>query len=458
MTRNAVVLQIFALLLLGGGAASAQTNALINAGLQFNFSTPGARSLGLGGAFLGLADDATAAFTNPAGLTILNRPEISLEGRSWSYTHVVPYRGHAFGNPTGTGVDDLAGVQTREFENDVSGLSFVSFVYPGNRWALAFYRHQLANFEADVETAGVFRGPPDDLFRFFPIRGSLDLEIVNYGLSGAFRITDDLSLGLGAAYYDFQIDSLTDRFDAVGAEPTGPGGFFGPPDFSPDNVVNSQEITGDAEDVAAIVGLLWEIHPAWSLGAVYRQGPSFDFSTRNVGGPSRGQEFAGQVFAENQAVFNVPDVYGAGLAYRPTDSLTLTFDYDRIEYSALTEEITPLFLAPEDITPERRAALDRLEIDDADEFHLGIEYVFLGTRIPWAVRAGAYHDPDHRMAFQGAPTTEDDRRLATIFREGDDEVHYSVGLGAVFGAVQVDAAADFSDLIETFSLSGVYRF
>ena len=30
-------------------------------GLQFNFGNPGARSLGMGGAFLGLADDASAA-------------------------------------------------------------------------------------------------------------------------------------------------------------------------------------------------------------------------------------------------------------------------------------------------------------------------------------------------------------------------------------------------------------
>ena len=35
---------------------------------QFSFSNPGARSLGLGGAFVALAADATAAFANPAGL------------------------------------------------------------------------------------------------------------------------------------------------------------------------------------------------------------------------------------------------------------------------------------------------------------------------------------------------------------------------------------------------------
>ena len=54
-------------------------------GLQFNFSPPGARSLAMGGAFLGRADDATAAFANPAGLTNLFSPEISAEVRFNSY-------------------------------------------------------------------------------------------------------------------------------------------------------------------------------------------------------------------------------------------------------------------------------------------------------------------------------------------------------------------------------------
>jgi long-chain fatty acid transport protein len=45
-------------------------------GFQFNFNNPGARSLGMGGAFVAVADDATAVIANPAGLVILRRPEL----------------------------------------------------------------------------------------------------------------------------------------------------------------------------------------------------------------------------------------------------------------------------------------------------------------------------------------------------------------------------------------------
>ena len=43
---------------------------------QLSLSNPGARSLGFGGAFVAIADDATAAWANPAGLVQLARPEL----------------------------------------------------------------------------------------------------------------------------------------------------------------------------------------------------------------------------------------------------------------------------------------------------------------------------------------------------------------------------------------------
>ena len=74
---------VLALLLVGLLAPAAVPGQEAVVPLQFSFSDPGARSMGFGGAFVALADDATAAFSNPAGLTQLLRPEISIEGRRW---------------------------------------------------------------------------------------------------------------------------------------------------------------------------------------------------------------------------------------------------------------------------------------------------------------------------------------------------------------------------------------
>src|SRR5436305_187621 len=79
---------LFVLILAAFPALAQNTDIESLSGLQFNFGNPGARSLGMGGAFLGLADDASAAEANPAGLTILRKPEVSIEGRNYQEKQV----------------------------------------------------------------------------------------------------------------------------------------------------------------------------------------------------------------------------------------------------------------------------------------------------------------------------------------------------------------------------------
>ena len=83
--RAAALIVTVLVALLHSPAAPAQETVLA---LEFDFSKPGARSLGFGGAFAALADDATAAFANPAGLVQLSRSEVSIEGRNWGSTMV----------------------------------------------------------------------------------------------------------------------------------------------------------------------------------------------------------------------------------------------------------------------------------------------------------------------------------------------------------------------------------
>ena len=181
--------------------------------LQLNFSDPGARSLGFGGAFIGLADDATAAFANPAGLVQLGRPEVSLEGRRTSYSTPFTEGGRVEGEPSGFGIDDTVGLRTARSDNVVSGLSFLSVAYPRGKWSVAFFRHQLADFELFTETQGLFAGGTNCCQqRFFDYRTSNDFDFVNYGLSGAFRVTETLNLGMGVTYLDASLIAVTHTF------------------------------------------------------------------------------------------------------------------------------------------------------------------------------------------------------------------------------------------------------
>src|SRR5262252_4270274 len=85
--------------------AAAQTSLQIP--IQFDFLNPGAKSMALGGAFAGLADDATAALANPAGLIHIDRSEVSIEGRFTGLTTSFLQGGRLSGAVQNQGLDTI---------------------------------------------------------------------------------------------------------------------------------------------------------------------------------------------------------------------------------------------------------------------------------------------------------------------------------------------------------------
>src|SRR5262249_44249383 len=77
--------------------------------LQFDFLNPGAKSLALAGSFAGLADDATATFANPAGLTQLAVSEFSAELRASRTSTQFLEAGRLSGVPSNEKTDTIAG-------------------------------------------------------------------------------------------------------------------------------------------------------------------------------------------------------------------------------------------------------------------------------------------------------------------------------------------------------------
>ena len=405
---------------------------------QFSFSNPGARSMGLGGAFVALADDATAAFTNPAGLVQLVRPEVSVEGRRWSYSTPFVSGGRIEGEPSGLGLDTIAGVRTAISSNDITDVAFLSFVYPGKRWSLAIYRHVLANFEAASATQGLFAGGAACCpFRLADQRTRSVLEIISYGLSGAYRLTDDLSLGVGIVRYDSFLQLESDLYlpddlsDSLGS----------PTSYLPERLVLAQTLTAEGGSTALTGGFLWRLAPSWSLGGKYRQGPEMSLGGQSLVGPALDLGVPpGTIidfgFAEETSL---PDTYGLGVAYQSVDGrLTLAFEWDRVTYSDSLDSLE----------------LEDQDIDDADELRLGGELAFLQVRPVIAIRLGAWLDPDH--------TTRPNERASDFTRAllvpGDDEVHFAIGFGVAFQRFQIDGALDFSDLVDTAALSAIYSF
>jgi hypothetical protein len=435
---GAVIGRLFAaasLLAAIGSAAQGQVLTTI----EFSFSNPGARSLGFGGAFVALADDATAAFANPAGLVQLGRPEVSLEGRFWSYSSPYTAGGRASGAPTGLGIDTVADPIRVDSEADLSGLSFVSLVYPRGRWSLAVYRHQLQNFELTEEIQGIFgpgavagasRGPIE--------KGFFDFEVVTWGLAVGYRVNDRLSLGLGLTR--FTSSSLLLGLEYLPDDDTLEA-YFAPSTFRPDRLSVGVRAESEGADQGLAVGFLYNLTSHWKLGGAYREGPELTFGLREIAGPAHPDLAEGTRLNEGSTSWHLPDVLALGAAFRTTSGRwTGSFEWTRIEYSTILDSLEPALRNPADV------------LDDADELHLGAEYAFFLGRSVMALRLGLWHDPDHQ------PRNDSNPFARAELPGGSDELHLAAGFGLVLDRLQIDLGIDLSRLRDTASISAIYSF
>jgi long-chain fatty acid transport protein len=441
--RRSLGLALLALLLaLPAVAQNTDVEAL--AGLTFNFGNPGARSLGMGGAFLGLADDASAAEANPAGLTILRKMEVSLEARNWESSQEFA--------TTGTFPDQV----TAEF-NDFSRrapVTFASVVIPiGTNFSMAGYYHapvdaenQILNIFGQTDSRGNFTLTPIDFylaesgpvsleqclqdpeclrFQVFPFFTAVDLKLKTWGLAGAWKI-GNLSLGLAGRYQQFEEEAATVRTDF---------------DL---NITNAVSQTADDNDITFSAGFKWALSERFSIGGVYKQGAEFETDLGFVDFESGNSQSLGQT------TFHIPDAYGVGISFRPTQVLTINVDALQVNYSNLTDDFHTVL----DLTDEE---VRGFESEDVTEIHVGGEY-FFPWRVPFAVRAGWWRDPAHRVEYRGQLRSAATVAARILYPPSEDEDHYTVGVGLAWPAFQIDAAYDTSDTFKVGSLSGVFRF
>ena len=386
--RFASALALLALLLAGVRTARAEDE---RTSFVLTFPNPGARSLAFGGAFAPLADDATAAFANPAGLVQLLRPEVSVELRV-----------------SGALEDDEEGDPTVTRAN---GLSYFSAVYPLRRFSFAFYGHQLARIaieSASGESAGAAAGTARRSAAGERLSG---LDVWRIGVSAAFRLRDNLSVGLGASYFD------------------------GSAELAPSDDPDAAGRSVDSNDWTLNTGVLWQPAEQLRLGAFYRQGPTL--SLGRLGATPCAEQ------ACSEGSLRLPDTFGAGAALRSRGgALTVAFEWDRVRYSSLVEGLSAAALGA-----------DRLSLSDVSELHVGAEYAFLRLDPVLAVRVGAWLDPDHRLCGAAADSAYP---CATGARS--DEGHVTLGFGMAFKRFQLDLAVDGSRSEVTSSISGIFSF
>ena len=463
---------IGAVLLLAAVPAMAQNVDLeALSGLQFNFGNPGARSLGMGGAFLGLADDASAAEANPAGLTILRKPEVSLEVRNYLEEQIF--------TTSGTFPDINRTAFTNHSDRVV--LTFGSAVLPVRNFTFGIYYHEplnnegggavvpvrdeltgrvtpLPNFylpqegsganitygdpvtKAECEQIRIQRNDPFACPEFIvkPFVSALAVRQRTYGLTGAWQVHPRFSVGATVRHQRFLETAATFRYS--------------------DSFVLQQSLIQataktnngnvelvEATDTTFTAGFKWAPTDWISFGGVYKLGAEFD-APLFYADINTNHEFIDAADTK----FHMPDIAGIGVSVRPIPALTVNFDAVSVKYSNLVDDFVSATADVDDLD-------DPFKADDVVELRLGAEYLF-STRIPFALRAGYWRDPAHSVVWNGPLNHPNFIAEALLYPEGEDQTHLSIGAGVAFTRFQIDAAYDTSEHYKVGSISMVTRF
>ncbi|MFZ2490650.1 MAG: outer membrane protein transport protein [Thermoanaerobaculia bacterium] len=430
-------------------------------GLQFNFGNPGARSLGMAGAFLGLADDASAAEANPAGLTILRKPEISIEARNYLENQVLTTSG-TFPDVERTGFSH---------HSDRAVISFGSVVIPvKNRFTLGVYYHEPLRNEGAGQvlptrneiTGRVEKMTPNFFvpvgggepiseaecekrgwgscveYRVDPFISAVDVRQRTFGFAAAAQLHPKFSVGATVRYQTFQESAFTFRFTH---------------DFEPSTIsvqATAKENGGELEmqeetDVTFAAGFKWSPTDRLSFGGVYKQGPTFVAPTFLAG-----QVTDFEFLRLADTTFHVPDVMGVGVSFRPIPVLTVNADAVHVKYSNLVDDFVATIADVRDIDSP-------FVLEDVIELRVGAEY-FFSTRIPFALRAGYWRDPAHAVEWQGPLDQPGYVAEALLYPKGEAQNHITIGGGLAWPRFQIDFAYDTSDNYKVGSISMVTRF
>ncbi len=388
-----------------------------------NLEGLGIRALSMGSAFIGLADDASAVFWNPAGLS-------QLKGS-----------GYTFGLYSMTAkVDAKNGVTN-------NGLTDPNTPYDPNKGDLfpGFYPSEPSNFDDDEELwLGAATMPSFVAFKNFgryTIGGGL------YGLGGAYssyndKITDPVTdaeieadvfavLGLMSANGSIGYQ-VTDKFSVGLGVDLILSLWRG--DVKKDYIAPNPSLNYDYDaqirkwgyGFQGNFGMLYKFNEQWSVGATYRTGTDIKLKgdTRvSLKGGSAIDPFKTDEKSDGHTDFVYGASWGIGVAYKPTNKLTFTYDYRENDWSDFN-------------WPGSNATFDKqgkfLQNVDGDPdwkrshgYSVGTEYKYNSTI---TLRAGYTNE------FSGVPSEFENPATITL---GDLQIA-NVGMGIQYETWKVD--------------------
>lgn len=320
----------------------AMSLGLYSNGLNLNGN--GSKAIAMGGAFVGLADDYSAVFWNPAGLTQMKETQLSVFG-----TDIIP---------KGTYKWDLVGIDTQmESKHYPSGgLGFFKPLSPNV--VIGIYAHVPSGI------GGTWKG--DELAVLsggVPFKWSSQVGIMSVSPAVAFKVSDQFSLGL-AVNVNYGLLKMK--------RPTGLGQY-------------EEDLNGIAFN--ATLGLMFKPSDRFSIGLSFKT--PMKVKVKGDATMPGAAIYALPTMDEGEREATWPMWFGAGIAIKPTDSLTVTVDAQYTNWKKM-ESIPIAYTNPGWIAFFEAGSELQLRWKDAVQWRFGLEYKVSEA---FALRGGFYTDP-----------------------------------------------------------------
>ena len=391
--------------------SQALTDEEIFRDFRFNLINPGARSLALGGAFVSLADDATAAQANPSGLSFLGATEYFAEYR---YVDNAPSAVTRESLPAGVNTFVATGTDLA----DTSSPTFLSVVFPaGAKWRLGISRQEVLRAHSETVNSFAFTstGSPG---AFLVVRDRF-LDVQHHELqfqrrvpraatssASAPRSRTRSSTSVGRDEHRGRHERDRDRGRDSGADPRPEHH-----DRRPGLGDRGQSRSDLRRPVGRVQGR-----------AVYRRAPKFRSRRRSRREGSTSSASSSRWAPRSRNHFNTPDSYGISVAFQPNDHFTLVQDFEWTEYSDLARWLRSRHQRPRRTStrsswPTTRSTIARGRVPS------------VRPNVPLAFRAGVYRSRQHDPGDEHGHAELRDARVVPG-REG--QIHGARGIGLVF--------------------------
>lgn len=371
---------------------------------SFNPVGSGARAVAVGGAFIAVADDATAASWNPGGLVQLKIPELSIVGASF---HRIEETDFAF-RPESSGTQSVS-------ETD---LNYMSLVYPfeiaDRNMVVSLTYQNLFDFNREWDFSLFWDTTYLSSVENYHVFQDGNLNAI--GISYCAQIIPlKLSAGLTLNFWDDDLikNEWRQRYHVIETGYIGDNPEMQSPFTSEYFKTNSYSLNG----FNANLGFLWKINKKLTMGGVFKTPFTADIEyskDTRLKVVYSDDPYANYESTRNESgdeEMEMPMSFGLGILYQFTKSFALSVDIYRTQWNDFVYRDKDGV----ETSPISGKKIEESDIDPTHQVRIGMEYLWIDTikRRVIPIRLGLFYDP---APAEGSP---------------DDIFGFSIGSGFI---------------------------